>query len=259
MFICSLKKLNIMIDENMALINLKGIITDSLRYSASDLKIVVLLGLVLLLVDRANELSFAGEMADELRLVIFAVVILLAIFEAGYVFRILEETIKGSKKLPKFNNLRLMFYHGFKELIVLILYFLIPILLFGLFYLNFLTSLDINDVPIVTDIFFLIILSLTIVIYIFFPAVLLHRAHNNGDFRSSFDFRKIYLKIRAVGLKRLILVYLGLFLLVTIVKVVLSDSVAVNVPLLGEVIPDLIIAPYLLIFTTRVLGLIDQP
>lgn len=152
-----------------------------------------------------------------------------------------------------------MFYHGFKELIVLILYFLIPILLFGLFYLNFLTSLDINDVPIVTDIFFLIILSLTIVIYIFFPAVLLHRAHNNGDFRSSFDFRKIYLKIRAVGLKRLILVYLGLFLLVTIVKVVLSDSVAVNVPLLGEVIPDLIIAPYLLIFTTRVLGLIDQP
>ena len=102
---------------------------------------------------------------------LFTAVILLAIFEAGYIYRILEETIKGSKKLPKFNNLRLMFCHGLKELIVLILYFLIPILLFGLFYLNFLTSLDINDVPIVTDIFFLIVLSITIVIYIFFPAV----------------------------------------------------------------------------------------
>ena len=56
-------------------------------------------------------------MADELRLVLFAAVILLAIFEAGYVYRILEETIKGSKKLPKFNNLRLMFYHCLKELI----------------------------------------------------------------------------------------------------------------------------------------------
>ncbi len=55
-------------------------------------------------------------MADELRLVLFAAVILLAIFEAGYVYRILEETIKGSKKLPKFNNLRLMFYHCLKEL-----------------------------------------------------------------------------------------------------------------------------------------------
>lgn len=185
----------------MALINLKELITDSLRYSASDLKMVVLLGLVLLFADIADELSFAGEMADEFRLVLFTAVILLAIFEGGYVYRILEETIKGSKKLPKFNKLRLMFYNGLKELTVLILYFLISILLFGLFYLNFLTSLDINDVPIVSDIFFLIVLSLTIVIYVFFPAVLLHRAHNNGEFRSSFDFRKIYLKIRAVGLK----------------------------------------------------------
>jgi len=44
MFICSLKKLDIGIDENMELINLKELITDSLRYSASDLKMVVLLG-----------------------------------------------------------------------------------------------------------------------------------------------------------------------------------------------------------------------
>ena len=95
-----IKKLDIGIDENMELINLKELITDSLRYSASDLKMVVLLGLVLLLADIA-ELSFAGEMADELRLVLFAAVLLLAIFEAGYVYGILEETIKGSKKLPK--------------------------------------------------------------------------------------------------------------------------------------------------------------
>ncbi len=44
MFICSLKKLDIGIDENMELINLKELITDSLRYSASDLKMVLLLG-----------------------------------------------------------------------------------------------------------------------------------------------------------------------------------------------------------------------
>jgi hypothetical protein len=125
--------------------------------------------------------------------------------------------------------------------------------------LYFLTSLDFNYTSIITDIFFLLILSLTIVIYVFFPAVLLHRAHNNGNFRSSFDFREICQKIRAVGLKRLIVVYLGLFLVVSIVKTVLSTGVTENVPFLGELISDLIIAPYLLIFTTRVLGLIDQP
>ncbi len=70
-------------------------------------------------------------------MVFFAAVILLAIFEAGYVFRILEETIQGSKKLPKFNNLKLMFFHGIKELIVLILYFLIPIFVFWIFLFEF--------------------------------------------------------------------------------------------------------------------------
>ena len=94
----------------MGFMNLNEIIIDSLRYSASNLKIVVLLGLVLFLADIADEISWAGEMAEELRMVLFLVVIVLTIFEAGYVFRILEDTIKGSKKLPKFNNLKLMFY-----------------------------------------------------------------------------------------------------------------------------------------------------
>lgn len=152
-----------------------------------------------------------------------------------------------------------MFYGGVKELTVLILYFLTPLLLFGFFYFYSLTSLGFNNAPIITDIYLLLVLSLTALIYAFFPAVLLYRAHNNGDFRSSFDFRKIYDKIRTVGLKRLIVVYLGLFLVVSIVKTVLSNGVVENIPLLGEVISDLIIAPYLLIFTTRVLGLIDQP
>jgi hypothetical protein len=95
---------------------------------------VILLGLVLLLADVANDISFTGVIADELRLVFFAAVIIFAIFEAGYIFRILEETIQGSNKLLKFNNLKLMFIHGIKELTVLILYFLTPFLFFGFFY-----------------------------------------------------------------------------------------------------------------------------
>jgi hypothetical protein len=114
--------------ENMGVMNLKDIIIDALRYSVSDLKMVVLLGVVLLLADMADELSGANEIADELRLVLFAVVIVLAIFEAGYVFRIIEETIHGSKRLPKFNKFGEMFFHGIKEIIVLITYFSIPLL-----------------------------------------------------------------------------------------------------------------------------------
>ncbi len=53
-----IKKVRYGIDENMVFINLKEIIADSLRYSASDLKMVILLGLVLLLADMANEISY---------------------------------------------------------------------------------------------------------------------------------------------------------------------------------------------------------
>ena len=240
-------------------INLKEIIIDSLKYSASDLKMLLVLGFVLLLTDVANGLTYTGIIADWIRIILYAVVIILAIFEAGYVFRIILETIQGSNKLPKFNNLKSMFFSGVKELVILFLYFLIPILFFGLFYLNFLFSMNINELPAVNDIFLFTILGLTALIYIFFPAVLLHRAHHDGSFKSSFDFIKIYHKIRNVGLRRLVVVYLGLFIIVSIVKIVLTSTVAQNLPIIGELIPDLIIAPYLLIFTTRVLGLIDKP
>ena len=240
-------------------ISLKDIIIDSLKYSASDLKMLVVLGFVLLLADTAENLTYTGLFGDEIKLVLLFILIVMAIFEAGYVFRIILETIQGSNKLPKFENLKLMFVQGVTEFVLLIIYFSIPIVFFGVFYFNFLISMDFNTLPVVNDIFIIIILGITVLIYILFPAVLLHRAHHGGSFRSSFDFIKIYHKIRHVGLRRLVVVYLGLFIIVSIVKIVLTSTIAHNLPIIGEIIPDLIIAPYLLIFTTRVLGLIDAP
>ncbi len=241
----------------MAPIFLKDIIIDSLKYSASDLKMLIVLGFVLLLAETSEYFTYTGLLSYEIKLVLFVIVIVLAIFEAGYVFRIIVETIQGSDKLPKLENLKLMFVQGVTEVVLLILYFSIPIVFFGVFYFNFLISMDYTTLPLVTDIFALAILSITVLIYIFFPAVILHRAHNEGSFKSSFDFIKIYHKIRNVGLRRLVVVYLGLFIIVSIVKIALTSTVAHNLPIIGEIISDLIIAPYLLIFTTRVLGLID--
>ncbi len=240
-------------------INLKEIIIDSLKYSVSDLKIIVILGIVLLLADTADRLTNIGIFANEIKITLLFIVLIVAIFEAGYVFRIIVDTIQGSNKLPKFNNLKSMFFQGISELVLLFIYFSIPIVFFGIFYFNFLMSMNFDTLPILADIYLIIILSLTVLIYVFFPAVLLHRAHHEGSFRSSFEFIKIYHKIKSIGLKRLVVVYLGLFIIVSIVKIVLTSTFADNVPLVGEIIPDLIIAPYLLIFTTRVLGLIDKP
>ena len=119
--------------------------------------------------------------------------------------------------------------------------------------------MDLDDVPGSSIYVFIGFLGLTAIIYIFFPAVLLHRAHNNGNFKSSFEFPQIYKKIRSVGIKRLVVVYLGIIIIVTIAKLVLSDSIEGIVPVYGAFIPNLLVIPYLLIFTTRVLGLLDQP
>ena len=138
------------------------------------------------------------------------------------------------------------------------MYFSIPLLLFVLFFVEFLFSMDLDDVPGESAVLFLIILAITVIIYAFFPAVLLHRAHHNGEVKASFDFKKIYHKIRNVGIKRLIIVYLGIFIVGTMVEVALADSLANSVPIIGTFIPDLIIAPYILIFSARFLGLIDR-
>ena len=240
-------------------ISLKDIIIDSLKYSASDLKMLVVLGFVLLLADAAESLTYDGVYGDGIKIVLIGIVVVLSIFEAGYIFRIILETVRGSNTLPKFENLKLMFVQGITEFVLLIIYFSLPILFFGIFYFNFLISMDFNTLPLLNDIFIIIILGFTVLIYVFFPAVLLHRADSDGSFKSSFDFIMIYHKIRNIGLKRLIVVYLGLFIIVSIVKIALTSTVAHNLPIIGEIIPDLIIAPYLLIFTTRVLGLIDSP
>ena len=133
----SIKKFKYWMNVYREYMNLKEIIKDALRYSASDFKILVILGIILLLADMADGLSGAGELSNELEVVFFTVVILIAIFEAGYVFRIVEETIQGSKKLPKLNNFRLMFSHGLKEIIILIIYLSLPLFLLALYFFNF--------------------------------------------------------------------------------------------------------------------------
>jgi hypothetical protein len=65
MFICSLKNLDMGI-RKMEPVNLKEIIIDSLKYSASDLKMLVLLGFVLFLADTAEGLTNTGLFANEM-------------------------------------------------------------------------------------------------------------------------------------------------------------------------------------------------
>jgi hypothetical protein len=243
----------------MGFMSIKEMMVESLRYSTSDWKAVLRLGLLLVILDINDELSWAGDLADEISIVLNIVAVILFFLEAGYLFRILEETIEGSKKLPKFNRILEMFIHGVKEVTISFAYFIIPIILFVLFFFNFMISMDMDDIHGEKALSFLIILALTSLIYILFPAVLLNMGHNHGTIRSAFDFRKILRKIRVIGIKRLVFVYMGIFIIISLIKLFLDDGITTNIPFIGDLISNLIITPLIVIFTTRFLGLIDVP
>ena len=242
----------------MGRMKFKDIIIDSLKYSASDLKILLLLGIVLVIADLGDELSFLGDISNTVKFTISVLVVLIAIFEAGYVFRIIEDTIKGSSSLPKLNEFRRMFIHGLSEIILIFIYFIVPVALVMVLYVYFFVGDNIDDLSVLSGLILIIIICFAMVILSLFPAVMLHRANNNTDIRSSFDIRAIYHKIRKVGLKRLIIVYFTIIVLVATIREVLVPSMDGTVPLIIGIISDLLIAPYLLIFTSRVLGLLDN-
>ena len=63
--------------------------------------------------------------------------LVLGMLETGYVFRIVEESVNGSTKLPKFDRLNDMFIHGIKELVIIFAYLAVPVGLFiGLYLLG---------------------------------------------------------------------------------------------------------------------------
>jgi len=236
--------------------NLKDMIIDSIKYPSSNWKEVILLGTVLLIADGVNEFQWTGQFADEIRIALIIIGSFLAILQAGYLFCVVEETIKGSKKPPKIKKLKNMFIHGIKEIIVSVTYVAIAILLIIVVSI---ALASISPSELIALISMVIIgLSIGLMVSILCSAAILNMVNRNGSLRAGFDLKKIFKKIRRVEIKRFLFVYFGFLLAFSIVGIFLSDYILPNIPLMGDLISQLVIAPYILISTTRFLGLLDR-
>ena len=79
-------------------ISLKDIIIDSLKYSASDLKMLIVLGFVLLLADTAENLTYNGLFGDEIKLVFLVLLLLWQFLKQDMCLaKIILETVQGSR------------------------------------------------------------------------------------------------------------------------------------------------------------------
>lgn len=246
---------------------LKSIVKDSTRYAVSDWRNFLVLGVILFLTDHLIELdnfsTFDGTFSSLIIIGLIIIVLLfLSFLEIGYGFRIVEETVQGSTLPPSFHHPLNLFMHGVKESVILIVYFILPVILFilGLAWLVEMTNLDFGPLN----------LSLTILIAaIFFlcfnitmQGAILTMAHHEGSLRWGFNLPHVFRKIRRVGIGNMLLVSLITIAVLIIVRSVLFDTLH-GIPFLGSTVGDVIatvlVAPFLMIFTTRLLGLIDLP
>ncbi len=219
---------------------------------------IIPLGLVLLAVEIIDEhiSDFSSNIFFFSSL--FILVIVLGFLEAGYIFRVIEETTQGTSRLPKFNNLLNLFVHGLKETIIYGFYLLMPLLLILLSV--FFLSVNVSTSDMEENLGIVLIIAGIILTFgstfIMMP-ILLNMAHNQGNLRSAFNFRQIRKKISSIGIKNLLIPYLFTWLILGSFYIYFSPHVKA-IPLIGIYISQLVITPYLIIFTGRLLGLIDK-
>lgn len=242
---------------------IREMLVDAVKYPASGLKQLIILGMMILITSEivAHYTDLNIDLSSMIALFFLVIVLLtiLGFFEAGYTFKIIEESVKGIENPPKFNNLASMFKHGVNETIILVVYFIIPLLLIltgidGLF-----TQIDLG-IPMLSIYMSLGLIILGILLGfvadIIVTVAIPHMASKNGALKDAFRLGEIFRKIRQIGLKKLLIAYLGVIISVVLIAGPIFEEIIESVNIFGFVIGELIIAPYLLMFYARFIALI---
>ncbi len=250
---------------------IKSLVSNSLRYSAADWYNLFILGVILFLLENLYTLPGNPPGIDLYDITVFIIIVFLWILESGYIVQIIEETVRGSNKPPKFKHIKKIFVHGLKENIVLVAYLSIPIIMVGLIILDFkifLKILEMNPNVILFYLesskmfYFAFAIILSAFIYFWYLGVLLNMARYKGNIRSGFDIEGIRLRMSESGIKNLLIVYFFIIFVATILLVAFSTTIE-TIPLniyqwnVGDILIQLLIAPYTIILAFRMLGLLD--
>lgn len=242
---------------------------DAGKYPFSGIKQLLLLGLMILVIsyllsDYYDIDVYIGNSFDATALLLFITlnILIIAIFsilEAGYTFKIIEKSVQNIEKPPKLNNFTHMFKHGINEIIIAIIYFIVPAIIV-------LAILDdtFNEInfgfPVLSDEVSFLLIIFAIILGFFaemvFTIAIPYMASKGGAFKHAFNFPQIFKKIKKIGFKKLLVGYL----------IVVIGLIAIGGPIIKEIIgstniygffiAEEIIAPYLIMFYARFTALV---
>lgn len=244
----------------------KAMLKDAVRYPISNWYNILILGLILFLTDHIVDFNvhpMIGSMGDVL---IVIVIVVLSFMEIGYGFRIVEETVHGSSNPPSFHHPLNLIEHGIKESVILLIYFVTPLVLVIIGVSELETMFNIDFSIIVRDYAIIFAIILFVIFNILFQGAVLNMAHHEGSLRSGFNMIMVFRKIRQVGLKKMLLISFITTVVIYILKQTIFDTLH-GLPYLctsvgagmtvGDVFSTVLIGPFLILFTTRLLGLMD--
>lgn len=224
------------------------VVSDSLRYPSTDLKKVVILGILFLI-------SF----------------LIVPIFLAfGYMFRALKASLAGVEELPDFEEWGLMLIDGIKLFIVQLIYMLPAIIIGILSIISLWSSLwsltytaQVSGSTLTPDMIFgilggfallgLIIAGIySLVIYPIMAVAIGNMAYYDGELGAAFRFGEIISTVSQIGWVDLIIWYIVMLIIGFVIAFV--ASILTIIPIIGWLILVFLIYPYIYLFYARAIS-----
>jgi len=249
--------------------NMSGIIKDSLRYPFSDWKKILFLGLIVVIYTISiNIIPFNIHSGFTYQFLVIS--LLINFFILGYFFKIIQYSLKNTKKLPKFSNWVNLFKNGFKLTFVGLIYSIpatLPLILLTSSLLNFYLYQPTLFIFIMGAIEHIhpILWSFVYILYflILFPISLIaiaNMAKNDGKLSYAFKFKEIFDKIKNIGWIKFYSWYLLTsvinYLIFLIGLLIVIISILFHTYQIEKFIDALILTPYIYIFFSRSIALI---
>lgn len=233
--------------------SLSEIITDSIKYPFSDIKVFIIVGIIALLSSFTN--VFVAFNLDSFALFIISSVISLifALMLSGYGLSVIKTAVKYSDELPDVDPVT-NFIDGIKVFVISLVYFLIPSIIAFIFALitgaigvgldHIFTAMGITTV----------IAIIIFIIFAIFEIIAMARFAKTEEFRDAFSLDEIFEDIKKIGIVKI----LGLIIIALIIIAIAAiiASVFSLIPYVGIILYDILFGAFVLLFYNRAIGLL---
>ena len=250
---------------------LTEIFKDSFNYAISDLKILLIIGVLFVIA------SLYRFVDGTLATILSIVAIIVALIIEGYNLSVINNTIEGSSDVPCLDPKENIIF-GLKSIVVDLVYGLviaiISLLVIGITFggaalsgaLNGLGNVTINNatglasVPFANTVFGMLLIAIALIIVVIaiifgiFFTISRCRLAKYGSIGEALSFGSVFSDIKSIGFGRFIGWYILLVICVLVIGIV--AAILSLIPFIGVIISALIASPIIALVSSRSLGLL---